>query len=234
MKIAIALSITAITIILLALTPIAITGLVQDAYAHHRPGHAGGPPDRGGPNGDETVSIDLLLCDDGPIAKWADAEVTYSITGNFPGLKDYVIPAVQEGVQEWEITEGANPVSPYDLMHVTSNADVTIRIVKTIAPGTILGFAAVDCQDTGSIQSVEIVIGVKALKEDGVRNLAAHEFGHALGLGHSDKNNDLMGPSLDQKERKNLLCVSNLDIQALSQTETPYSISLEEWTQLAC
>jgi len=194
---------------------------------------------KGGGNGDDlNGSIDLIVCDDDTsIAKWRDGAglqsvVTYNITANLPGLKNNVIPAVQAGVLEWEITAGADPVSPYDLMEVQGNADVSIRLVRTIAPGTIIGFADVDCPGSDGIQGVEIVLGIKALKVNGIRNLAAHEFGHALGDGHSDRNDDLMGPTLDQTERKNLLCVSNLDIEALVHTTTPYTVT--DWAELTC
>jgi len=195
---------------------------------------------KGGGNGDDDLngSIDLIVCDDKTsIAKWRDGAglqsmVTYNITANLPGLKNNVVPAVQAGVLEWEITAGADPASPYGLMEVPGNADVSIRLVKTIAPGTILGFADVDCPGPGGIQGVEIVLGIKGLKVNGIRNLAAHEFGHALGDGHSDRNDDLMGPSLDQTERKNLLCISNLDIEALVHTTTPYQV--DDWAKLSC
>ena len=194
---------------------------------------------KGGGNGDDLDgTIDLIVCDDNTsIAKWRDGAVlqsvvTYNITGNFPGLKNNVVPAVQTGVKEWEITAGADPVSPYDLVRVVGNADVSIRLVKTIAPGTILGFADVDCPGPSGIQGVEIVLGIKGLKVNGIKNLAAHEFGHALGDGHSDRNDDLMGPSLDHTERKNLLCVSNLDIEALEQEATTYAVT--DWAKLNC
>ncbi len=194
---------------------------------------------KGGGNGDDlNGSIDLIVCGDGSLAKWREGAelqsvVTYNITANLPGLKNNVVPAVVAGVEEWTITGEADTDSPYTLQRVfVGNADVSIRLVKTIAPGTILGFADVDCPGPGGIQGVEIVLGIKGLKVNGIKNLAAHEFGHALGDGHSDRNDDLMGPSLDQTERKNLLCISNLDMEALVHPTTPYTVT--DWTKLNC
>jgi hypothetical protein len=51
-------------------------------------------------------------------------------------------------------------------------------------------------------------------------------------LGHADKNADLMGPSLDSTERKNLTCPSNLDLKGL--TEAGTSASVDNWQLLSC
>ena len=76
-------------------------------------------------------------------------------------------------------------------------------------------------------------VGVKGLKTGGVKNLAAHEMGHSIGLGHTiDKNEDLMGPSLDASERKNLTCPSNLDKDALKASGADHTVS--DWQLLVC
>jgi len=80
--------------------------------------------------------------------------------------------------------------------------------------------------------SVDISLGVKGLSSNGVQNLAAHEVGHGLGLLHADLNKDLMGPSLDAKERKNATCPSNLDIGGIAATVNPYTVAV--WQELGC
>jgi len=250
MKITIAFSIT-ITIILLALAPIAITGLVQDAYAHHKDGHdkGGGNPKEEDPPTQTSATIQLITCNDGNAAKWTGSGpqdlnndglkdvVTYRII-NSAGAKQNVINAVTTGIEEWDAVKGQNtPDSPYDLVQVPAvddSADVTIKVFFKIIPGFILGFADVNCDNQAAgIEPVDISLGIKGLKIGGVKNLSAHEFGHALGLGHTiDNDDDLMGPSLDAEERKKLVCPSNLDIEGLTATGSQHTV--DPWTLLIC
>jgi len=201
-----------------------------------------------GENGDGgiTATIDLIVCDDDlSIAKWRtddpnDADglrdvITYRID-NVSGVKNSVLNAIRAGAEEWNTTTDV-----YTLQETTGTADITIKVFFKIVPGFILGFAAVNCPDENGeaaggseagIQSVDISLGVKGLKNTGVQNLAAHELGHALGDLHADQDGDLMFASFDKEERKSIFCPSNLDVGALPVEATSFTV--DDWQRLAC
>jgi len=218
------LGLTVVTVSILALSVFASAEIPQ-AFAHHRPWHDNGPSSE--PSGEIEASIKLITCD-GAIAKWDSNTVSYKII-NKAGLKQSEIDAVEAGVLDWN-----DASSSVTLVVTSSDADITISVYKKITPGYILGFAVVTCDnDTDKIESVEISLGVKGLSSNGVQNLAAHEVGHGLGLGHADLNKDLMGPSLDAKERKKATCPSNLDIGGiLETTDNPYEVT--DWQEIFC
>jgi len=242
------IAITAIVLVAVVMgMSVMAPAVLQQAEAHNKPGHDKGPK-RGGNGETDSATIKLIVCDDdSSIAKWRTEtdetdvdgdglqdKITYLID-NKAGLRSNVIQAVRDGIEEWDDVKDQNfPDSPYQLDEITSGtADVTIKVFNKITPGFILGFADVNCPGTAGIQNVSISLGVKGLKINGVENLSSHEFGHALGLVHTtNKNSDLMGPSLDAKERRNSICPSNLDIEALTEEATTYSV--DDWTQLMC
>lgn len=177
-------------------------------------------------DGDTTLaSIDLGNCDDGAIATWRHAKLTFQIV-NTSDVDSGKIQAIRSGVLEWNNVGG-----PYSLTEVTAGAaDITIEVAGSIT-GDILGRANVACA-TGKdgIQSASIILAVNGLKLVGLTNLSAHEAGHALGLRHSDKEGDLMDPNFNRKlEGKSLVCPSNLDVGGLSAESDPYRISASSW-----
>jgi len=234
---AIALSVTTLSVLLLMTVTLVQVGQIPSALAHHSAGHTGGPPDGGGGGGPISSTIELIQCESGGAAKWNKETVTYAID-NRAGLSSTVINAVNTGIQEWNTvdTSGLSVDVPYTLVRDddANTPDVTILVFNKITPGYILGASFVTCPDaaTGIIPH-EIWLGVKGLKTNGVKNLAAHEMGHSIGLGHTTNNdNDLMGPSLDSSERSNLTCPSDLDVGALSASGTSYTDS--DWQILLC
>jgi len=183
-----------------------------------------------------SASIDLIHCNDGEIATWNTTntnQVTFQIV-DVSGVGNDVIEEVRAGVLEWNIAQGVQEV--YDLVGVGGGADITIELFFKIVPGNILGAAGVSCLNGGDgIQSASIILGVKGLNSIGVQNVAAHEVGHTLGLGHSDKKGDLMDPRFERKEEgKRLVCPSNLDVEGLTAISDPYSIPGPEWAELNC
>ena len=189
------------------------------------------------PPSSKSAKIELIDCDNnGRPDKWPDGDITYFVSNN-SNEKQATIDAVIAGVEQWNNIIGKNdPDSPYLLKSVgtVEDAQITVNVFKKITPGYILGFAEVCSDDVSNIGvHVSISVGIKGLSADGVKNLVAHEVGHGLGLGHTlDNNSDLMASSLDAKERKNLICPSNLNVEALSADESPYMVN--EWEILNC
>ena len=212
---------------------IMLVALGSVAYAHHRPGHSGGP---GGGKGEDppagNAGIDLINCSEGIIATWgAKTNLTFKIT-DISGVGANIVDAVRAGVLEWSVVQ-----TTYTLNEITSGTpDVNIDLFNKIVPGKILGAADVCSTSSGGvIQSVDISIGVKGLGEIGTQNVSAHEFGHALGLGHSDKGGDLMGARFERREEgKRIVCPSNLDVGGLTSSADPHTIPDANWAELAC
>ena len=166
-----------------------------------------------------TPAIDLINCDDGQIAKWGKPALSFRIN-NLHGLDASTIAGVRAGVVSWNKVGG-----PYTLVETTSTtADITVNVRKSIGNG--LGYASGVCRkgSTG-MEKVTIEIGAQGLGKIGSRNVAAHETGHALGLGHSNRTGDLMHSNFSiVVSNLKAACASNLDVGALSATREPYTV----------
>lgn len=179
------------------------------------------------------VKIHRTLCDDGVVARWYpdnDGFVTFKIN-NWVGVTDDVVQAVREGALLWNQVESFNALKEVD----SRDADIVIEVFDQVFPG-VVGATKVDCPSgREGIRAAMVYLGVKGILPLGVRNMTAHEIGHALGLGHSNKSHDLMDSRLAERGVDTRpICPSNLDRRGLIAGFQSYTMPKEDWAEMEC
>jgi hypothetical protein len=94
--------------------------------------------------------------------------------------------------------------------------DIEIKFTEDLL-SSLIGETKLIITFNNFISYAEINIELKDLNATGVYNILTHEFGHALGLEHSNIEFDLMYSEREKKMvSEELLCPSTLDIYALA------------------
>lgn len=179
------------------------------------------------------VNIERMTCDDGAVARWNSVDrgvVTFKVN-NWAGVPLETELALRRGVLRW------NRVQPFYVMHETADdgADITIEVYDDVLPG-IVGATKVKCRNgREGIRKAYVYLGLRGVGAVEAQNMTAHEIGHAMGLGHSDRSHDIMDARLAEKNiDERTICPSNLNRAGLIAGTHSYAIPEEEWVEVAC
>jgi hypothetical protein len=136
-----------------------------------------------------------------------DANLTYSVSSpDGPSAQ-----VIRNAIREWDRDLPALSLSE---VGVGSPADVTVRF--TPGQGRTEGQAVTSFTRRGLISKVEITIqgAVAPGNAGGLGQIAKHEFGHALGLGHTNYEGNLMSPAVSPDPQPVPPCVLQGVIEA--------------------
>lgn len=156
---------------------------------------------------------------------WDQDPLTVSITLANSNIDESTIDLVKSAIKDWQdriraeagVSNVPYDVAPFGIKYVGSSAN--IRITLTEKAGTALGTTTAYYR-LGKIVRAEVVIATKTamglpLDKADIQNVAAHEFGHALGLGHSTAYGDVMYESYDFIANSRLIHPSTCDIDKI-------------------
>jgi hypothetical protein len=118
---------------------------------------------------------------------------------SFP-VKVYFVPSTEStperqglavsGMSQWN--HGTDGLVRFEVTQDPAAAQISIQFVPSLE-GTLIGWTNWTFDGAGVIQQASTKISVKGLDNGDVQWVAAHEFGHAMGLdGHSKEHDDVM------------------------------------------
>jgi predicted Zn-dependent protease len=147
----------------------------------------------------DTAGAEIDVCCAWSSAALADGVLTYRISGGSATLQQRAVA----GVENWD-----DDLRDLEFVQVFGNtkADVTIKLTKGggpfVAGQTGLKFQLDRAASAFFITGASItVFGARSDADaEAVEEITAHEFGHALGVGHANEAGFLMSTSLDQIE----------------------------------
>jgi hypothetical protein len=150
------------------------------------------------------VYLDSMFAEtDSTLVRWADRggeplKVAFVADTSLEGWTTAHIDAARGGMGPWSSNSaGLRLVEVAD----AQDADIIVSFVSAVSDSGALGVTQTRSGADGAASRAEIQLALRQTETTELiglplmRRVASHEFGHAIGLPHSDRRDDLMHPS---------------------------------------